>query len=146
MFTKWLLVGLLLQSLQFQIWHLLQTRSSYRVQIHSKHVCDMIKTYSEILFSWKTPLFLLPQLNGTSLKFIRIMLETWNFVRKYKYICRFRKYTIYYQDLFNFVDTSIFFGKKLPFSVQNSTLTQNNIMRSAYVLVVFNFCKIKSYC
>ena len=29
----------------------------------------------------------------TYLKFVRIILETWNLVRKYTHICSFRKYT-----------------------------------------------------
>ena len=49
------------------------------------------------------------------LKLVRIMLETWNFVRKFTRICSFRKYTFQYQGFLNFADVSIFFAKNQHF-------------------------------
>ena len=45
------------------------------------------------------------------LKIVRIMLETWNLVRKYTHICSFRKYTFCYKGPVNFADASIFLQK-----------------------------------
>ena len=53
----------------------------------------------------------------------KIILETWNLVRKYRHICSFRKYTFWYQDLLNF---AVFFCKKSAFFGKNSTFTQSN--------------------
>ena len=68
------------------------------------------------------------------LKIVRIMLETWNLIRKYKHICSFRKYTVKYQDPLNFADVSIFLQKKLAFLLgKNSTFTQSNKFYRLYV-------------
>ena len=64
------------------------------------------------------------------LKLVRIMLETWNLVHKYKQIRSFRKYTFQHQGSLNFADVRIF-GK-------NSTFTQSNSMGA--VLGIFQFC------
>ena len=56
----------------------------------------------------------------------RIMLETWNLVRKFTHICSFRKYTFQYQALFNFADASILFAKNQHFFGKNGTFTQSN--------------------
>ena len=45
------------------------------------------------------------------LKLVRIMLETWNLLRKYTHIFSFRKYTFYYQDPHDFADVSNFLQK-----------------------------------
>ena len=49
------------------------------------------------------------------LKLVRIVLETWNLVRKFTHICSFRKYTFEYQGLLNFAEVSIFFAKNQHF-------------------------------
>ena len=41
-------------------------------------------------------------------KLVRILLEAWNLVRKYRHIFNFKKYTFQYQGSFNFADVSIF--------------------------------------
>ena len=43
------------------------------------------------------------------------MLETWNLVRKCRYICSFKKYTFLLQDSLNFAYGSIFFCNKSTF-------------------------------
>ena len=48
--TKWMWIRAPLQSFKFQISRLIRARTSltnYRVQIHSKRVCDMIKTHNK---------------------------------------------------------------------------------------------------
>ena len=69
------------------------------------------------------------------LKLVRFMLETCNLVRKYTYICSFRKYTIQYQDFPNFADVSIFLQKNPAFFSKNSTFTQSNSVTA--VLEIF---------
>ena len=49
------------------------------------------------------------------LKFVRNMLQTWNFVCKYTHMCNFRKYTSKYQKQLNFADISISFPKDQDF-------------------------------
>ena len=49
------------------------------------------------------------------LKFVRNMLQTWNFVCKYTHMCNFRKYTSKYQKQLNFADISISFPKDQNF-------------------------------
>ena len=66
----------------------------------------------------------LPPLPHPCLKLVRIMLETWNLVRKYIHICSFRKYTKALLSLL----MSAFFGK-------NSIFTQSNSVRA--VLKIF---------
>ena len=44
-------------------------------------------------------------------KVVRIILETWNLVRKYAQICSFRKFTFYYRDSLDFADGSAFLQK-----------------------------------
>ena len=68
------------------------------------------------------------------LKFVRIMLETSNSVRKFTPICSFRKYTFQCLGPLIFADVSIF-CKKLAFFVQISTVTQSNSVRA--VLEIF---------
>ena len=53
LWTKWLWVRVQLQSLKFQIWHLLQARRflTFRQLEHGftmKRVCDMIRTYGQM--------------------------------------------------------------------------------------------------
>ena len=51
------------------------------------------------------------KLPPTCLKLVRIMLETWNLVRKNNHICNFRKYIFQYQGPLNFAGVSIFLQK-----------------------------------
>ena len=62
------------------------------------------------------------------LKLVRIIIETWNFVRKYTHIFSFRKYTFQYQVPLNSADVSMF-CKKLVFFGKNGTFTQSNSVR-----------------
>ena len=45
------------------------------------------------------------------LKLVKIVLETWTLVCKYKLICSFRKYTLQLKDPVDFTDVSIAFVK-----------------------------------
>ena len=53
----------------------------------------------------------IPPTPNPRLKLGRIVLETYNLVRKYTHICSFRKYTFWYQGPLNFNDVSIFLQK-----------------------------------
>ena len=58
---------------------------------------------------------------GGGLEFVRIMLETWNLVRKYTPICSFRKYNFYHQGPLKFADVS-----------KNSSFTGQNVLRQSH--------------
>ena len=47
----------------------------------------------------------------SSLKIVRVMLETSNLARKFKLLCSFRKYTFQYKGPLNFADITIFCKK-----------------------------------
>ena len=70
------------------------------------------------------------------MKLVRAMLETWNLVRKFAYICSFRKYTFQYQGSLNFVDVSIFFAQKSTFFGKNGIFPQSCV-RDFLVLLSF---------
>ena len=74
------------------------------------------------------------------LKVVRIMLGTWNLIRKYTHI--------YFQKIYLLVNILSFFCKNSAFSGKNSTFTQSNSVRAVLKIFrsVFSFCKIKGYC
>ena len=78
------------------------------------------------------------------LKLVRMMLETWNFVRKFAHICSFRKYTFQYQGFLNFADVSIFFGKTQHFLAKMILLLKSIVWEQCkrFFSSVFSFCKI----
>ena len=72
------------------------------------------------------------------IKLVRIILETWDLVRKYTLICSFRKHIFQYQGFLTFADVTMFLAKISIFSKKNSTFTQGNSVRA--VLEIFKFC------
>ena len=66
------------------------------------------------------------------LKLVRIILETWNLVRKFTPICSFRKYTFQCQGPLHFVDVGIFLQKISIFFGKNGTFTQSNSVTDVY--------------
>ena len=81
-------------------------------------------------------------------KLFRIMLETWNLVRNYKHIFRFRKYACYYQDHSNLLIIAFSFAKKSAFLGKFSPFIQSNTVKPALDIFssFFRFSKIKGYC
>ena len=71
-----------------------------------------------------------------SLKLVRSMLQTLNLVRKYKYLCSFRKYSFQFQDPINLADISIFLENIIIFG--KNTFTQSNNMR--VISEIFKSC------
>ena len=82
------------------------------------------------------------------LKLVRIMLETWNLIRKFTRTCTFRNYTFQYQGPLNFSDISIFFAKNKPFLAKLAPLLKAIVRElcKRFFSSVCGFCKIKSYC
>ena len=78
-------------------------------------------------------------------KLVKIVLETWNLVRKYT-VCNFRKYNFQYHEPLDFADVSILCAK-ISIVAKNSTFTQINSMGAVLELFssVFSFCKVKGY-
>ena len=63
------------------------------------------------------------------LKFVRIMLETWNLARKYEHMYSFRNVSLSTKALLILL-MSAFFAKNQRFFGQNSTFTQSNSVRA----------------
>ena len=62
------------------------------------------------IYFYYVPLTLCPPLTPLVMsKLVRIMLETWNLVRKYTSTQTYGKYTFQQQDLFNLANVSTFF-------------------------------------
>ena len=67
------------------------------------------------------------------LKLIRIMLETWNMVRKYTPIYSFRKYTFWSQGPLNFADVSLFYKNSAFFLKNKIYKYMSSISRYVYI-------------
>ena len=87
-----------------------------------------------------------PHTHTPCLEPVRIMLETWNLVRKHIHICGFRDMPFSHQAPLDFANINIFLQKKtaIILPLLKTILWARAVLE--FFSPVFSFCKIKGYC